>query len=102
MVKSMAPGSVIVDLAVERGGNVDGAKLGEIVNVHGVSIIGYPNMAGRIASSASLLYAKNLLAFLDTMIDAETNTLAVDWEDELVAATLLTKDGKIVHPNFTK
>jgi len=102
MVKSMAPGSVIVDLAVERGGNVDGAQLGKIAKVGDVSIIGYPNMAGRIASSASLLYAKNLLAFLETMIDAETNKLVVDWEDELVSATLLTKGGKIVHPNFTK
>ncbi|MEO0327404.1 MAG: Re/Si-specific NAD(P)(+) transhydrogenase subunit alpha [Pseudomonadota bacterium] len=100
MVKSMSPGSVIVDLAVERGGNVEGAKAGEIVAKGGVSIIGHLNMPGRIAASASLLYAKNLLAFLETMIDKESKTLNVNWEDELVQATLLTKDGKIVHPNL--
>lgn len=100
MVKSMRAGSVIVDLAVERGGNVEGAKSGSIATVDGVSIIGYPNMAGRIAASASLLYAKNLLSFLDTMIDKEKGKLAVDWDDELVKATLLTRGGKIVHEAF--
>ena len=94
MVKSMRAGSVIVDLAVERGGNVEGTKSGSIAVVDGVSIIGYPNMAGRIAASASLLYAKNLLSFLDTMIDKEKGKLAVDWDDELVKATLLTRGGK--------
>lgn len=102
MVQSMAPGSVIVDLAVERGGNVEGSKAGEIVNAGGVSIIGHLNVPGRIAASASQLYAKNLLAFLETMVDKENKKLAVDWEDELVKATLLTKDGKIVHPAFVK
>ena len=101
MVKSMSPGSVLVDLAIERGGNVAGAKPDQIVNVNDVSIVGFTNMAGRIPASASLLYAKNLLAFLDTMIDKESGKLAVNWEDELVEATLLTHDGKVVHPNFT-
>ena len=100
MVKSMASGSVIVDLAVERGGNVEGAKSGTVAKAGGVSIIGYPNLAGRIAASASLLYAKNLLAFLQTMIDPEKGKLAVDWKDELVQATLLTHGGKIVHSAF--
>jgi H+-translocating NAD(P) transhydrogenase subunit alpha len=100
MVKSMAPGSVIVDLAVERGGNVEGAKAGEIVRTGGVSIVGFPNMAGRIAATASQLYAKNLLAFLETMVDKAAKKLAVNWDDELVKATLLTRDGAIVHPAF--
>ena len=101
MVSSMASGSVLVDLAVERGGNVVGAKVGEVVRTkNGVSIVGHANMPGRIASSASLLYAKNLLAFLETMIDKENGGMSVDWEDELVSATLLTRDGKVVHPNF--
>ncbi|MEM7069571.1 MAG: Re/Si-specific NAD(P)(+) transhydrogenase subunit alpha [Pseudomonadota bacterium] len=100
MIEAMSPGSVIVDLAVERGGNVEGAKAGSVIKVGDVSIVGHLNMPGRIASSASLLYAKNLLAFLETMVDKESGKLAVDWEDELVQATLLTRDGKVVHPNF--
>ena len=101
MVASMAPGSVLVDLAVERGGNVVGAKAGELVSTrNGVTIVGYENMPGRIAASASLLYAKNLLAFLESMIDKDKGGLSVDWEDELVVATLLTRDGKVVHPSF--
>ena len=72
MVNSMSSGSVLVDLAVERGGNVEGAKAGEVVNINGVKIIGHSNMPGRLAASASLLYAKNLLAFLETMIDKES------------------------------
>ena len=100
MVKSMKPGSVIVDLAVERGGNVEGAKAGEVVDVDGVKIVGHLNMAGRIAASASLLYAKNLYAFLETMVDKETGTVSVNPDDELVKATLLTHGGKVVHPAF--
>jgi len=100
MLAAMAPGSVIVDLAVERGGNVEGAKPGEVVEIGGVSIVGYLNMAGRIAATASLLYAKNLLAFLETMVDKENKALAVNMEDELVKATLLTYGGKVVHPAF--
>jgi proton-translocating NAD(P)+ transhydrogenase subunit alpha len=100
MVKSMRPGSVLVDLAVERGGNVEGVKLGETVEVDGVKIIGIPNLAGRVAASASGLYARNLLAFIETMIDKASKALAVNWDDELVKATALTKDGAIIHPNF--
>jgi NAD(P) transhydrogenase subunit alpha len=100
MVKSMRPGSVLVDLAVERGGNVEGVKLGETVEVDGVKIIGFPNLAGRVAASASGLYARNLLAFIETMVDKATKALAVNWDDELVKATALTKDGAIIHPNF--
>jgi NAD(P) transhydrogenase subunit alpha len=98
---SMKPGSVIVDLAVERGGNVEGAEAGKVVTVaKGVKIVGHLNMPGRIAASASLLYAKNLYTFLETMVDKSTKALAVNWDDELVKATLLTRDGKVVHPNF--
>ncbi len=100
MVKSMKPGSILVDLAVERGGNVEGAKAGEIVEKDGVKIIGHLNVAGRVAASASLLYAKNLYAFLETMVDKEKGDAAVDTDDELVKATLLTHGGKVVHPNF--
>src|SRR5476649_541000 len=100
MVASMRPGSVIVDLAVERGGNCELAKPGEVYETGGVKIVGHLNMASRIAASASSLYAKNLLTFLDTMIDKKTKELAVNWDDEIVKGTLLTRDGSIVHPNF--
>jgi NAD(P) transhydrogenase subunit alpha len=100
MVKSMKPGSVIVDLAVERGGNVEGAKPGEVVEVDGVKIVGHLNVAGRLAASASALYAKNLYAFLEILIDKKTKALAVNWEDEIVKATALTRDGAVVHPSF--
>ncbi|OYX08533.1 MAG: NAD(P) transhydrogenase subunit alpha [Rhizobiales bacterium 32-66-8] len=100
MVASMKPGSVLVDLAVERGGNVEGAVPGQVADVNGVKIVGYLNVAGRIAASASQLYARNLYAFLETMIDKQTKGLAVKWDDELVKATLLTRDGAVVHPNF--
>ncbi len=100
MVASMRPGSVIVDLAVERGGNVEGAKPGEVAAVDGVKIVGHLNVAGRLAATASALYAKNLLTFLDLMIDKTAKSLAVPWDDEIVKATVLTRDGAVVHPNF--
>lgn len=100
MVASMKPGSVLVDMAVERGGNVEGAVPDEVVTVGGVKIVGYVNIAGRVAASASQLYAKNLFAFLETMIDKGSRSLAVKWDDELVKATLLTRGGAVVHPNF--
>ncbi|MDR3496297.1 MAG: Re/Si-specific NAD(P)(+) transhydrogenase subunit alpha [Ancalomicrobiaceae bacterium] len=98
MVASMKPGSVLIDLAVERGGNVEGAVAGEVAQVGGVKIVGHLNVAGRIAASASLLYAKNLYAFVETLVDKKEKQLAVNWDDELVKATLVTKDGAIVHP----
>jgi len=100
MVTSMRPGSVIVDLAVERGGNVEGVKPGEVATVDGVKIVGHLNVAGRLAATASALYARNLLTFLDLMIDKSSKSLAVPWDDEIVKATALTRDGAIVHPNF--
>ncbi|MDB5574380.1 MAG: transhydrogenase (Re/Si-specific) subunit alpha [Tardiphaga sp.] len=100
MVKSMKAGSVLIDLAVERGGNVEGARPGEIVVINGVKIVGYTNVAGRVAASASSLYARNLFSFIETLIDKSTKALAVNWDDELVTATALTKDGAVIHPNF--
>ncbi len=100
MVASMKPGSVLVDLAVERGGNVEGAKAGEVANVNGVKIVGFTNVAGRLAASASALYAKNLLTFLEILIDKKEKKLAVNWDDEIVKSTALTRDGAVVHPNF--
>jgi NAD(P) transhydrogenase subunit alpha len=101
MVESMAPGSVIVDLAAERGGNVELTQPGQVTTTpNGVTIIGYTNVPGRLASSSSALYARNLLAFLETLIDKKEKKLAVNWDDELVKATVLTRDGAIVHPNI--
>lgn len=100
MLKEMREGSVVVDLAVERGGNVEGAKAGEITVVNGVKVVGHNNVPGRISASASLLYAKNLLTFLETMIDKDTKSINVDMNDELIQATALTHGGEIIHPQF--
>jgi H+-translocating NAD(P) transhydrogenase subunit alpha len=100
MVESMKPGSVLVDLAVERGGNVELSKPGEIVETNGVKVVGYLNVPGRLAATASSLYAKNLFAFLELMI--KDKQLNVPWDDEILKASLLTRDGAVVHPNFQK
>ncbi len=100
MVASMRPGSVIVDLAVERGGNVEGVGTDGVTDAGGVKIVGYRNVPGRLAATASSLYAKNLYAFLEVLIDKKTKALAVNWDDPIVKATALTRDGAIVHPNF--
>ncbi len=102
MVKAMKPGSVLVDLAVERGGNVEGAVAGKVASVGDVKIVGHLNVPGRIAASASLLYAKNLYSFLETMVDQESKSVSLDLEDELVKATLLTHGGEVVHEAFQK
>ena len=100
MVKSMKAGSVLIDLAVERGGNVEGAKLNEKVSIGGVSIVGYSS-ANRLAATASNLYAKNLYTFVETvMVDKPGRKLDVKWDDEIIKATCLTRDGAVVHPNF--
>src|SRR5205814_4759285 len=101
MVASMRPGSVIVDLAVERGGNCEVSKPDQVVESGGVKIIGYLNLPARIAASASSLYAKNLLAFLEILIDKNTKQIAVNWDDEIVRATALTRDGSVIHPAFS-
>jgi len=100
MVRSMKPGSVIVDLAVERGGNVEGVKPGGVADVDGVKIVGYLNVPGRLAASSSGLYARNLFSFLEILVDKKTKALNVNWDDEIVKATALTRDGAVVHPSF--
>ncbi|MBI1366014.1 MAG: Re/Si-specific NAD(P)(+) transhydrogenase subunit alpha [Alphaproteobacteria bacterium] len=102
MVRSMAPGSIIVDLAVEQGGNVAMSRLGEAVEVDGVIILGFANVPGRLAADASTLYARNLLNFLSAFWDKEGKTLAIDWNDEIIKGVALTHDGKVVHPAFVE
>ncbi len=101
MVASMRPGSVIVDMAVEQGGNVDGAKLGKLAKKGGVTIIGYPNLAGRLAADASNLYAKNLLNLLP-LLSGEDGSYAPHWDDEIIAAMALSRDGAVVHPSLVE
>lgn len=102
MVKSMKPGSIIVDLAVEQGGNCPLSKPGEtVVTENGVTILGFKNMAGRLPVDASSLYAKNLLNFITPQIDQEAKSLNLNWEDETVTGTALTRDGAVVHPALT-
>ena len=101
MVKDMNLGSVIVDLAIESGGNCSITELGKVVFRHGVTLIGHANMPGHAPVDASALYARSLVNFITPMIDPETKDLAIDWEDEIIAGTLITHDGKIVHPTLT-
>ena len=97
----MKPGSIIIDLAAERGGNTELTEPGQTVDANGVSIVGPINLAGSVAGNASSLYAKNLLSFISLMIDKEDKALKIDWEDEIIKGTLVAKDGKVVHPNLT-
>ncbi len=101
IVKAMKPGSVIVDLAVESGGNCEESELAKVVTRHGVVIVGHANYPSRIPVDASMLYAKNLLNFLAPQIDKDSGTLKLDWEDEVITGTALTRDGKVVHPALT-
>ena len=98
MLRSMKPGSVIVDLAVEAGGNCALSRPGEVVEAHGVRIVGYINVPGRLAVDASALYSRNLLNFITPLIDKTTKGLKIDWADEIIKGTLLTRDGQVVHP----
>jgi NAD(P) transhydrogenase subunit alpha len=101
MVAALMPGSVVVDLAVESGGNVEGSRAGEIVTTaNGVKLVGHINMASRVPVDASQLYARNLLAFLALIVDKE-GRLRIDTADEIVKAALLTLDGAIVNPRLT-
>jgi NAD(P) transhydrogenase subunit alpha len=97
MIESMKPGSIIVDLAVERGGNAELAKPGEIVSHNGVRIMGKLNLPGAVPVNASSLYARNLQAFVEPLIDKDKKTLAINWDDELVKGTLIARDGAIVN-----
>ena len=94
----MRPGSVIVDLAVEAGGNVEGAVAGEVVTVHGVKIVGHRNVAGRLAADASALFARNLFNFLSAFWDKEAGKPVLD--EEIGDAIRLTKDGAVVNPRL--
>jgi NAD(P) transhydrogenase subunit alpha len=104
MVRSMRPGSIIVDLAVEQGGNCTLSRSGEIVNVNGVIIIGHVNMPSRVAGDASVLYANNLVNFLKLLLSdrqsTDPQTLAINFDDEIIRSSVLTHDGSIVHPAF--
>lgn len=100
MVKSMSPGSVIVDMAVDRGGNVTGSKAGEVTEKDGVIIIGHKNIAGRLACDASALYAKNLFNLVTILVNKEKSQLDIDWDDDIVKGITLTKEGKVIHPDF--
>ncbi len=98
MVESMKPGSVIVDLAVETGGNCELSEAGKVVDVNGVKIVGYVNVPSRLAADASALYARNIYNFIELLVDKEEKKLAVNWEDQIVAETCIIRDGKLVHP----
>ena len=100
MVKAMKPGSVILDLAVESGGNVEGSVVGEVAESHGVKIIGYPNLPSRIPTDASSMFAKNVLSFMSLMMPENSKDIIIPWEDEIIQSSALTKDGAIIHPQF--
>lgn len=101
MVASMKPGSVIVDLAVESGGNCALSKEGEIVEKDGVKILGHMNVPSRLAADTTALYAKNLLNLLNLILDKDNQKLAINWDDEIIQGIALTKDGAIIHPRFS-
>ena len=101
-VKSMKPGSIIIDLASESGGNCECSIAGEIININGVLVSGSKNITSEIAQDASALFAKNLFNFFKILIDNETNEINIDWEDEIIIGTALTKNGEIIHEGFIK
>lgn len=101
MIKGMAPGSVIVDLAVETGGNVEGAELNKEVTKHGVHIIGLGGLPGRVAVHASQMLAANFTNFILHFWDAKNHIFKMDTADEIIRGTLMTHEGRIVHPSFS-
>ena len=98
MVESMKPGSVIVDLAVERGGNCKLSRAGEVVNHQGVKLVAHKNVPGRLAGNASELFARNLYNFIEAFFDKEAKQPKIDWEDEIIENIGLTRGGAVVHP----
>jgi NAD(P) transhydrogenase subunit alpha len=98
MVKTMKPGSVIVDLAAEQGGNCPLTEADQVVEAHGVTIMGYTNLASRLAVDTSSLYARNLFNFVSLLVDKKTGALNLNWDDEILKGAVLTRDGEIVHP----
>ena len=99
-IKSMKPGSVIVDLAAVQGGNTSMTEKGKVVVKENVTIVGHENFPSRLSADASALYAKNVLNLLNLLIDTESSDLKIDWEDDIVKGIALTKGGNIIHPNF--
>jgi NAD(P) transhydrogenase subunit alpha len=102
MVKTMKPGSVIVDMAVEQGGNCPLSEFGKVVEVNGVKIVGPANLPGELATDSSSLFARNLLNFITPMVDKETKALRIDTNDEVVKGTLVTQNGQVVHPSLAQ
>ena len=102
MVKDMKPGSIVVDLAVEQGGNCEGSEPGKIIVKHGVKILGHLNVPGRLAEDASAMYARNLLNFLTPLAKAKNGTVEIDWNDEIIKGCLVARDGQVVHPSLAK
>jgi NAD(P) transhydrogenase subunit alpha len=102
MVESMRPGAVLVDLAVESGGNVEGNEVGKVVEIGGVKIVGHANLPARLAPATSALYARNLLNFVDLLIDKDSGELVINEDDDLVKGALITRDGKVVHPALVR
>ena len=102
MVRSMRPGSVVIDIAVEQGGNCPLSRPDQVVELDGVRVVGCLNLARQVAGDASALFARNIFNFVSPMLDADSGGLAIDWEDELVRGTCLTRDGKVVHPEFAE
>ena len=100
MAQSMKAGSVIVDLAAEQGGNVELTRPGDAIEIGGVTILGFNNVAGRLAADASSLLARNIFNFVSAFWDKERNDFIVDWDDEIFKGVALTREGKAVHPNF--
>ena len=102
MVKTMKPGSVIVDMAVEQGGNCPLSEYGKTVVKYGVKIVGPANLPAELPTDSSALFSRNLLNFITPMVDKETKALKVDLNDEVVKGTLVTQDGKVVHPSLAQ
>ena len=98
MVKTMKPGSVIVDLAAEQGGNCPLTKANDVIEVYGVTLMGHTNLPGRLAVDSSSLYARNLFNFVSLFVDKKAGAIALNWDDEIVKGAGLTKDGAVVHP----
>jgi NAD(P) transhydrogenase subunit alpha len=98
MVEAMAPGSVIVDLAAERGGNCELTVLGQISDHHGVTIVGVENIPSQLPFNASALYSKNMVNFIDNLVKKTDQGWKIQWDDDIVKGTLVTHEGNIVHP----
>ena len=100
MIKTMKPGSVIVDLAAEQGGNTPLTKPDQVIQTNGITIMGYTNLPARLASDTSSLYARNLFNFVALIVDKKTGDLALNWDDDIVKGAGVTRDGEIVHPSL--